>query len=345
MKKNTKIIIGILSIIIIACVVVLVFAGRAKEKSDYDKHLTASQKYVDELDYEKAIAELELAIEIEPNNAKAYLALAEVYAEMGDYESAALVLEGAKEKVGNITGVNDVLEDLEQKVVKQELVQKNDDKQNDIEMTEVYLEYYVAPEPFGIYPFDGGGNRQYGMTKAVGTLTFDEIVSYLPKEIDGVDSNGMYYPMTVTWSEYDKYNSNEVGTYALYGTVKSKEDIKGNIPNIIGVITLTSDVPSFGGYYKIVEEDVTLFYSRLIDEDMVINIHVSDNLEEKLSEFASGLVAYDGVSDCYTGITSIEWNTEQCSVAAVGNYDVVGRVVGARTDIIYPDIKVRVNVQ
>ena len=54
---------------------------------------------MDELNYEKAIAELELAIEIEPNNAEAYIALAEVYVEMGDYEEAVAILEESKKKV------------------------------------------------------------------------------------------------------------------------------------------------------------------------------------------------------------------------------------------------------
>ena len=87
---NTKIIIEILAIVIIACVaVVLVFMSKSKGNSDYDKHLTTSQK-------ERAIAELEFVIEIDLNNAKAYLTLADVYAEMGDYESATLVHEEAR---------------------------------------------------------------------------------------------------------------------------------------------------------------------------------------------------------------------------------------------------------
>ena len=113
MKKSAKLIIGIISVIAIICVaVVLVFAGNGKEKSEYDKRLTASQKYLDELNYEKAIAELELAIEIEPNNAEAYIALAEVYVEMGDYESAILVLEEAKEKVDDITRIEAFFESI-----------------------------------------------------------------------------------------------------------------------------------------------------------------------------------------------------------------------------------------
>ena len=122
MKKNTKIIIGILSIVIIACVaVVLLFMGQAEGKADYDKHLTVSQKYVDELDYEKAIAELEFAIEIEANNAKAYVALAEVYVEMGDYESAISVLEEAKDKVDDVIEINSLLFLVKKSAEKQEV--------------------------------------------------------------------------------------------------------------------------------------------------------------------------------------------------------------------------------
>ena len=127
MKKNTKIIIGIVSIVIIACVaVVLVFMSKSKEKSDYDKHLTVSQKYVDDLDYERAIAELELAIEIDPNNAKAYLALADVYAEKGDYDSAISVLEEAKEKVDDVSEIKIAAKELKNKVESKKQPENND---------------------------------------------------------------------------------------------------------------------------------------------------------------------------------------------------------------------------
>ena len=85
MKNSTKLIIGIISVIAIICVAaVIVLGSNSSDKNEYDKYMETSQKYLDELNYEKAIAELEHAIEIEPNNAEAYIALAEVYVEMGD---------------------------------------------------------------------------------------------------------------------------------------------------------------------------------------------------------------------------------------------------------------------
>ena len=342
MKKSTKLTIGIVLVVAIICVVaVIVFADASKEKNEYDNHLTASQRYLDELDYENAIAELENAIEIEPNNAKAYMALSEIYEKLEEYENAVLVLEQAQEKAENSAEVANALSEIQQK---KEQVLKDEVAEQVVEDIRVYLEHYVAKEPFGIYPFDGGGNAQYGIVDNVGNLTWEEIVSYLPAEIEGVDASGVHYPMTVSWSEYDVYNPNEVGTYALYGTVSPKENILGNIPDIIAVVTLTSDVATFGGYYKIVEEDVTLFYSRIRAEDLIINVKQGEDLTEKLSEFESKLVAHDGISEYYTGITSIEWNVVG-STAEIGNFEVTGRVNGARQDIVYPDITVMVSVQ
>ena len=55
--------------------------------------LSAGEKYLAELDYEKATAALEQAISIEPNNTEAYLALARTYNFMGDMDTARETLE------------------------------------------------------------------------------------------------------------------------------------------------------------------------------------------------------------------------------------------------------------
>lgn len=139
MKKSTKLIIGILSIATIICVAaVLVFVGTGKETSEYEKYIEASQKYVDELNYEKAIAELELAIEIEPNNAEAYIALAEVYMELEDYESAIKVLEEAKGKVDDITEVDKMLNNIMSVESTGEETVEQDTDDNEINKNEPY---------------------------------------------------------------------------------------------------------------------------------------------------------------------------------------------------------------
>lgn len=212
-------------------------------------------------------------------------------------------------------------------------------------VTTIYLESYVAEDPFGEYPFNGGGNMAYGMTSAVGELTWEEIIAYLPSEIEGVDAYGIHYPMSITWEEYDIYNPNEVGTYAILGEVTSDDNLTGYIPNIIASVTLTSDETCFGGYYKVSNKDVTIFYSKVTEEDLILNVDTGGDLAATLDRFTSTIAAYDGVSDYYTDISSIEWDTEGVSTEEEGSFEVVGTVTGARTDIIYPDITVIVNVQ
>lgn len=89
-KINLMLVGGILLAVTIVIIAVLIVSGSDSRK--YQKHMEAAQQYMDELQYEQAIAEYELAIEIEPNNAKAYKKLAELYVEIEDYESAIAVL-------------------------------------------------------------------------------------------------------------------------------------------------------------------------------------------------------------------------------------------------------------
>ncbi|MCM1539169.1 MAG: tetratricopeptide repeat protein [bacterium] len=93
------IIAGILFIAVIAIVAVLVATGSDGKK--YAKHMESAQRYINELDYEQAVAEYRAAIEIEPNNVEAYRALAELYVQTGDYESAVAVLNQGIEQTGS----------------------------------------------------------------------------------------------------------------------------------------------------------------------------------------------------------------------------------------------------
>lgn len=58
----------------------------------YDKYMNLAQQYVNELLYDQAIAAYETAIEAESGKPEAYIALADIYVQMGDYESAVAVL-------------------------------------------------------------------------------------------------------------------------------------------------------------------------------------------------------------------------------------------------------------
>ncbi|MCM1538414.1 MAG: tetratricopeptide repeat protein [bacterium] len=101
MKKQRKIIIsgGVILTTVIIIAVVLMVSGSAKKQ--YAKHMESAQRYIDELEYEQAIAEYRAAIEIGPNNVEAYRALAELYVQTGDYESAIATLNQGIEQTSS----------------------------------------------------------------------------------------------------------------------------------------------------------------------------------------------------------------------------------------------------
>ncbi|MCI9144354.1 MAG: tetratricopeptide repeat protein [Lachnospiraceae bacterium] len=63
--------------------------------------LSLGEKYLAELDYEKATATLENVINVEPNNTEAYLALAQAYQYMGDLDAAKETLESGYGSTGS----------------------------------------------------------------------------------------------------------------------------------------------------------------------------------------------------------------------------------------------------
>lgn len=94
MKQPSKLLIGIIAAIAVITVVIIsiVVTVSGGSKDTYGSHMELAQRYLDELQYEQAIAEYRVAIEIEPHNPEAYLGLAEVYVAMGDTEKALEVL-------------------------------------------------------------------------------------------------------------------------------------------------------------------------------------------------------------------------------------------------------------
>lgn len=64
--------------------------------------LSVGEKYLAELNYEKATAVLEQVITVEPNNTEAYLALARAYRYMGDIDTAREKLEAGYDETGSI---------------------------------------------------------------------------------------------------------------------------------------------------------------------------------------------------------------------------------------------------
>ena len=87
----------------VAAIVLIVFVvGRANEsKLRVNDQLTLGNRYLSELDYEKAIAAYKAVIEIDPKNVDAYIGLADAYIGLDDAEQAVRILEVALSETGD----------------------------------------------------------------------------------------------------------------------------------------------------------------------------------------------------------------------------------------------------
>ncbi len=111
MKKKLWIVVCVIAgVVFVAGIAVAFFAVSSNSKNKFDRHMEMAVRYVEGLEYERAIAEYESAIEIDPNNIKSYQALAELYVQAGDYESATEILNRGIER----TESGELLEYLEE---------------------------------------------------------------------------------------------------------------------------------------------------------------------------------------------------------------------------------------
>lgn len=98
-KKSRIIIVTAVILIAVVTVAAVIFIPKQATAKKVNKQLSLGEKYLSELNYEQAIAAYEAAIKIDPKCADAYLGLAEIYEEMGDFEKAEKVLKDARDAV------------------------------------------------------------------------------------------------------------------------------------------------------------------------------------------------------------------------------------------------------
>ena len=100
-KRNSKKALWI-GLAVVAIVLIVFVVGRANEsKLRVNDQLTLGNRYLSQLDYEKAIAAYKAVIEIDPKNVDAYIGLADAYIGLEDEEQAAQILEVALSETGD----------------------------------------------------------------------------------------------------------------------------------------------------------------------------------------------------------------------------------------------------
>ena len=137
----------IIAVVVSAIIAVTAPKRKAKEQMD------AGDKYLLELDYEKAILAYKEALRIDPKNVDAYLALCRVYEAMADDSYDAGDLDGAVDSLGEAF---DVLDDGEKETSSDEIKTEKkriEEKKAEIEKENSYHPIYVYDAPLGLEDF------------------------------------------------------------------------------------------------------------------------------------------------------------------------------------------------
>lgn len=89
MKKKTSLFIGILSVVVILCIclVAVIFVKPAK-KDKILEQMDLGDKYLDQLEYDKALASYQAVLKIDPNYVEAYLGIIDVYMQQEKFDEA-----------------------------------------------------------------------------------------------------------------------------------------------------------------------------------------------------------------------------------------------------------------
>ncbi len=118
-KNNTGLVIAIVAVaVLLIAVGVLIFVMSDSSAKKYEEQLKLAERYLDELDYDKAIAAYRAAIDIDPKAEDAYLGLADAYAEKGELQAAVDILKEGLEQTGSVA-IEERLAELERQLAEQ----------------------------------------------------------------------------------------------------------------------------------------------------------------------------------------------------------------------------------
>lgn len=178
-KKSIKI-----ALLLIIAAVIAVIVGMnvqsAQKKNEYHAHIEAAEKYLTELDYEQAIAEYTLALEIEPNAEevlngleKTYLAYADALADAGEYEKAIEILNEGYAQTGR--------ESLQEKLAQIQEMQAQAEEEERLKAEEEKKKAQTIELPFDNITICG-----YGLERD----NFEQILSLYPMNISNDEGSG-----------------------------------------------------------------------------------------------------------------------------------------------------------
>lgn len=161
-KKKWWILSAILLLLIAILLAVIPAVKKVKDKKAYEGYIASGQRYLEELDYEKAEECYLKAIKIDPKQLDPYVELADIYIAQEEYEKAKDILNQAKDN----GAVSDKKED-ESKPTIEDKLEEIENLEKIIWVAEPTIEaddiYYVAENNY--FKYSGNGLAQQFMSR------------------------------------------------------------------------------------------------------------------------------------------------------------------------------------
>ncbi|MCR4643550.1 MAG: DUF6273 domain-containing protein [Lachnospiraceae bacterium] len=203
-KKNrhTGLVIAIAALaVLLIAVGVLIFVMSDSPAKKYEEQLKLAQRYLDELDYDKAIAAYKEAIKIDSKAEDAYLGLAEAYVENGELQAAVDILKEGLEQTGSVA-MEERLAELERQLVEQ--------RAQELEKLATPTPMPTpTPEPAGIGAANWRGGDWTNRDDILPHKNEEGYIVFGAYEQDGDESNG---PEPIEWEVLEE-NGN--GTFLV----------------------------------------------------------------------------------------------------------------------------------
>ncbi len=196
-KSNTSpvIVVAAVAVLLIA-VGVLIFVMPSSSAKKYEKQLKLAARYLDELDYDKAIAAYKAAIDIDPKSEDAYLGMAEAYVEKGELQAAVDILKEGLKKTGS-EAMEERLAELELKLAEEQAKLTTPTP---------------TPEPAGIGEVNWSGGDWTDRDDVMPHMNDEGYMVFGAYEQDGDESNG---PEPIEWEILEE-NGNGIFLVSRY---------------------------------------------------------------------------------------------------------------------------------
>ena len=222
---NKKKLVGIVSIIIVLSILVGVgiFVLSEHKTSQIKDKLDLGEKYLEELEYEKALAYFMEVLEIDPKNVDAYIGIVDTYVAMGDYEKALEYAKKGYEETGN-EELGAKAKDVERMIAKSEPIPQHLPDDFVLDWQDANLEAAMR-EVTGVYDRD----IVYGDVKSLDSLSLqDKQISNISALSNLINLNSL------------NLENNNISDISSISTLKNMKSLYLGVNNIKDISVLSN---------------------------------------------------------------------------------------------------------